>query len=723
MAEDQAKFNEILNSLLSVNNASRQSAEEKYNKLAVNVKVTHLLNALQTNTLEEEVRRKAAVILRQLFASEFQEFYRPLRTKQQAAFRDRILLAIQQDMSLELRRKICEVVAEVSRNFIDVDGNNSWTEILNFLLRCTHSPNWKKEAALHIFTEVPNIFGNSKQHYMERIKQMLQMSMDPSSSVEVQFQAVCAVGAFINRHAKDNDVLKHFADLLPRIIFITADRQNVAIVTSRMDDEAFAFRMLVCYARELKEDFAEYAAVVVRLMVPMLKFYFHGGIRLVAAESIPHLLSCAKIKGPLYLEGMWLYISPELLKAIDSEPETDVLAALLHSLGRSIETLGPNCLSPDAMNSVLKIIQKLMSKHFEREEKRVIARTEEDYDDGVEEQLAEEDDNDISILSKVADIIHALFKTYTTSFLPFFDRIAPSFVKLLDPNEPWADIQWGLCIFNEVIEFYGPLCAQYQHVFLQPVLQYTKDESQEVRQAAIYGCGVLAQFGGDQFAVPCAQCVTTLVEIVNAPQSREPENVNLTENAISAITKILKYNNTALENLDELIHLWFNWLPVTEDEEEAPHVYGYLCDLIQANHPVVLGANNSNLPRIVAIIAEALYRNMIEPTHEVGRRMLAIVRNVKRDHLELYREALRDLPNYQTSSLMNFYQNAYPAELIMPTDGRESPSGNSQGRVTPIPPYNSTASSDKSSNSSDDEKAEKFLDHKKSSETLPNRTA
>lgn len=43
------------------------------------------------------------------------------------------------------------------------------------------------------------------------------------------------------------------------------------------------------------------------------------------------------------------------------------------------------------------------------------------------------------------------------------------------------------------LEFCGPLCAQYQHVFLQPLLEYTKDKSPEVRQAATYGCGVLAQ--------------------------------------------------------------------------------------------------------------------------------------------------------------------------------------------------------------------------------------
>ena len=36
--------------------------------------------------------------------------------------------------------------------------------------------------------------------------------------------------------------------------------------------------MLVCYARELKEAFAEYSEEVVKIMVPLLKFYFHDGI-------------------------------------------------------------------------------------------------------------------------------------------------------------------------------------------------------------------------------------------------------------------------------------------------------------------------------------------------------------------------------------------------------------------------------------------------------------
>ena len=52
----------------------------------------------------------------------------------------------------------------------------------------------------------------------------------------------------------------------------------------------------------------------------MLKFYFHDGVRAAAAESLPFLLDCAKIRGPTYLQEMWAYICPELLKAIESEP-------------------------------------------------------------------------------------------------------------------------------------------------------------------------------------------------------------------------------------------------------------------------------------------------------------------------------------------------------------------------------------------------------------------
>lgn len=101
--------------------------------------------------------------------------------------------------------------------------------------------------------------------------------------------------------------------------------------------------------------------------------------------------------------------------------------------------------------------------------------------------------------------------------------------------------------------------------------------------------------------------------------------------------------------------LRFSWLPVIEDEEEAPHVYGYLCDLIQANHPIVLGANNTNLPRIVCIIAEAFYRDVIDPNHEIGRRMLEIVKQIEQSP-DVFQACLSTLTTEQKHALEEAYR-------------------------------------------------------------------
>jgi importin-5 len=88
------------------------------------------------------------------------------------------------------------------------------------------------------------------------------------------------------------------------------------------------------------------------------------------------------------------------------------------------------------------------------------------------------------------------------------------------------------------------------------MIQYCKDKQPEVRQAAIYGCGVLSQHGGEQFAQTCSMIMPILVEAIMSPEAREPENLTVTENAISAIAKILKYNSSAISNVDEIITIW-----------------------------------------------------------------------------------------------------------------------------------------------------------------------
>lgn len=107
---------------------------------------------------------------------------------------------------------------------------------------------------------------------------------------------------------------------------------------------------------------------------------------------------------------------------------------------------------------------------------------------------------------------------------------------------------------------------------------------------------------------------------------------------------------------------------MTEDDEEAPYIYGYLCDLIQSNHPTILGANNSNLPRIVALIGDAFSNGVIQiitPTNEnidhmrmdyvqrnneVAGRMLNIVKQIQ-GMPEVFTACLQSINDSQKAAL------------------------------------------------------------------------
>ena len=38
--------------------------------------------------------------------------------------------------------------------------------------------------------------------------------------------------------------------------------------------------------------------------------------------------------------------------------------------------------------------------------------------------------------------------------------------QLLEPARPWSDLQWGLCIFDDLVEYTGPECQKYESIFL-----------------------------------------------------------------------------------------------------------------------------------------------------------------------------------------------------------------------------------------------------------------
>uniref|UniRef100_A0A8C5JYC5 Importin 5 n=1 Tax=Jaculus jaculus TaxID=51337 RepID=A0A8C5JYC5_JACJA len=437
------------------------------------------------------------------------------------------------------------------------------------------------------------------------------------------------------------------------------DQQSFGIKTAGLEEKSTACQMLVCYAKELKEGFVEYTEQVVKLMVPLLKFYFHDDILqqlVAAAESMPLLLECARVRGPEYLTQMWHFMCDALIKAIGTEPDSDVLSEIMHSFAKCIEVMGDGCLNNEHFEELGGILKAKLEEHFKNQELRQVKRQDEDYDEQVEESLQDEDENDVYILTKVSDILHSIFSSYKEKVLPWFEQLLPLIVNLICPHRPWPDRQWGLCIFDDIIEHCSPASFKYAEYFLRPMLQYVCDNSPEVRQAAAYGLGVMAQYGGDNYRPFCTEALPLLVRVIQSADAKTKENVNATENCISAVGKIMKFKPDCV-NVEEVLPHWLSWLPLHEDKEEAVQTFSYLCDLIESNHPIVLGPNNTNLPKIFSIIAEGQMHEAIKHEDPCAKRLANVVRQVQTSG-GLWTECIAQLSPEQQAAIQELLTSA-----------------------------------------------------------------
>ncbi|CAF1577752.1 unnamed protein product [Rotaria magnacalcarata] len=137
----------------------------------------------------------------------------------------------------------------------------------------------------------------------------------------------------------------------------------------------------------------------------------------------------------------------------------------------------------------------------------------------------------------------------------------------------------------------------------------------KIRQAAAYGFGVMGMNDGPVYARACVEALPRLCTMIGAPNSRAPENNTATENAVSAVTKILKYNNSCLDNIDKN----------TLFKENLMFEFFFS---VRYN-PVIIGQDNANVPNVIKLFTDAFAKSSIEVDSVVGQRMILILRHVQ----------------------------------------------------------------------------------------------
>ncbi|ODQ56549.1 ARM repeat-containing protein [Saitoella complicata NRRL Y-17804] len=383
--------------------------------------------------------------------------------------------------------------------------------------------------------------------------------------------------------------------------FIGVQGQQIGIKTTVLEEKCTAVEMLVCYAAELKENFQPYVGPILNdIVIPSLKFYFHDGVRSAAAKCIPRLLDSIKLAGA-DVKSVWDTVAQKITDIIKAEPAAEMVAEFFSAWNESVEVVGAAAISAEQLAAFITASESQIQDYGKRTEARAEAAHSGDVDIEEDDDVMMEMEDDEAMLAEMSKAFHMTFKTINTAFLPHWERLLPYIGAFLNHPEQ-SSRQWGVGCIDDLIEFCGPESLRYSSTFLEPLGKGLTDPAPEVRQASTYGVGAAAQFGGEAYADFCAAALPALFQCIQIAGARDDENIYATENACAAIAKILRFNSSKVQNLDQTVVAWIQTLPIICDDEEAPYAYSFLSELIEQNHPAV----TSQVPVVFKAIVEGL---------------------------------------------------------------------------------------------------------------------
>nr|XP_016448815.1 PREDICTED: importin-5-like [Nicotiana tabacum] len=417
---------------------------------------------------------------------------------------------------------------------------------------------------------------------------------------------------------------------------ITLGDKRIGIKTSVLEEKATACNMLCCYADELKEGFYPWIDQVAPTLVPLLKFYFHEEVRKAAVSAMPELLRSAKLavekgiaqgRNESYVKQLSDYIVPALVEALHKEPDTEICASMLDALNECLQISGP-LLDEGQVRSIVDEIKQAITASSSRKRERAERAKAEDFDAEESELLREENEQEEEVFDQVGEILGTLIKTFKAAFLPFFDELSSYLMPMWGKDKTAEERRIAICIFDDVAEQCHEAALKYYDTYLPFLLEACNDESPDVRQAAVYGLGVCAEYGGSVFKSLVGEALSRLNVVLRHPNALHPENVMAYDNAVSALGKICNFHRDSIDSA-QVIPAWLNSLPIKGDLIEAKVVHDQLCSMVERSDRELLGANNEYLPKIVSVFAEVLCAGKDLATEQTGSRMITLLRQLQ----------------------------------------------------------------------------------------------
>ena len=392
-----------------------------------------------------------------------------------------------------------------------------------------------------------------------------------------------------------------------------------------------------------------------------------------------------------FVKALFEAMADQMLDTMRQEPDAEILQLMIVALQDVITEAGVltrEVIDAAQLNIIGQAIFRLLKESHDRMERREqLLRQEEEAGDMDEERIVEIESRNAAedaLHTRAAALIASLIKSHGADFIPTFDGLFTEIKLMMGVNMADSTKRIAIFVVDDIFEYLGPLAAKYFPYTLEPMCIYASDMNTEhsVRQASAYGLHVAAKHGGPAFQQYVPEIAKRLVASVqkdptylqreahdpvggefipvdandegesaidkvqddeDAPHQDDEEEDQVADddddeddddddedsrhacidNLVSAIGAIAYY-----QNRPDLFPTWLSFLPLRADEAEAPVVYGMLLDLLDQNHPALLGENFANLPKILSVFLVLVDTTFLK-NKELRARVGKFFQNVK----------------------------------------------------------------------------------------------
>ena len=156
------------------------------------------------------------------------------------------------------------------------------------------------------------------------------------------------------------------------------------------------------------------------------------------------------------------------------------------------------------MVEVSEVFLKIAEKMYKRRDKRNEKKRSEDCDEQEALLIDEENKAEEDLLTSLTELSGAIIKKHGVQWFQLIaNKVTLMMKNMFSEKSILTDKISAVCFFDDFIEFASPVSHPLFDMFFGQIIPLCGSDNEALRQACLFGLGVLAQFGKQIFIFIC----------------------------------------------------------------------------------------------------------------------------------------------------------------------------------------------------------------------------